>query len=119
MPVTAIGEYAFSHNDSVDKFHGNQIIYIGWDHHTMINAPMAFPAPKGMLFKDIITTFIPAAFDQHPDFKNIKWDEVIWLRDDDVFTPNMEANLEGNGFVHKAVIRFKTPGLNGIAGSGS
>lgn len=119
MTVAAIGQYEFAPRDQESNFHGNRIIYIGWDHHTMICSPMAFPASPEMRFGDIIDTFIPAAYAKHPDFKNINWDEVIWMRDDEVFTPDMDASIAENQIVHKGAIRFKTPGLNGIQGTGS
>ncbi len=119
MPVKAIGEYSFPARDSLDKYAGNQIIYIGWDHHTMINAPMGFPVPQDMPFGAIIENLIPAAYDQHPDFENINWDEVIWIKDGETFKPDMDASIKENGIVHKGAVRFVTPGLNGIDGTGS
>ncbi len=119
MAVKAIGEYSFPAMDSVDKYGGNQLIYIGWDQHTMINSPMAFPVSPDMLFADIIENLMPPAFSQHPDFEHIKWGEVQWLRDNKPFEPNMENSIKENGIVHKGSIRFKTPSLNGIEGTGS
>lgn len=119
MPVKSIGEYSFPHNDHVDNYGGNQILYICWDHHTMINAPMGFPVPPDMPFGAIIESLMPAAYDQHPDFEHINWDEVIWIKDGETFIPDMDTSLKGNGLIHKGHVRFKTPGLNGIDGSGS
>ncbi|MFK8068533.1 MAG: phenol hydroxylase subunit P4 [Gammaproteobacteria bacterium] len=119
MPVKSIGEYSFPAMDSMDKYHGNQLIYIGWDHHTMVDAPMGFPVPPDMPFGGIIENLIPAAYDQHPDFPLINWDEVIWIMDGENFTPDMNLSIKDNGVIHKGAVRFKTPGLNGIKGSGS
>ncbi len=120
MAVTAIGEYQFDHMDGRDKYaEGIQLINIGWDQHLMIDAPMCFPVPEDMPFQAIIDQLMPLTYDQHPDFEKINWDTVVWLRDDEPFTPDMNASIKDNGIVHKGSIRFKTPGLDGIEGSGS
>ena len=120
MAVNAIGKYEFDHMDSIDKYpEGHQLINIGWDQHNMVDAPMCFLVPQEMPFQAIIDNLMPVIYDQHPDFKNIKWDEVLWLRDSESFIPDMKASVKENGIIHKGSIRFKTPGLNGIAGTGS
>ncbi len=120
MPVVAIGKYEFDPMDSIDKYpEGIQLINIGWDQHLMIDAPMCFPVPSDMPFQGIIDQLIPVTYDQHPDFEHIDWGKVEWLRDGKPFIPNMSASIKENGIVHKGSIRFKTPGLNGIKGSGS
>lgn len=120
MSVTAIGNYEFDHKDSIDKYpEGMQLINIGWDQHLMVDAPMCFPVPSDMPFKAIIEQLYPAAYDQHPEFEKIVWDEAKWISDGEEFTPDMDASLKDNGIVHKGHVRLRTPGLNGINGSGS
>jgi phenol hydroxylase P4 protein len=34
-----------------------------------------------------------------------------------LFTPRMQATLAEQGFGHKSVLRFRTPGLEGLRGS--
>lgn len=119
MAVTAIGDYPALIKDNVENFHGNQMVVIGWDHHLMINAPMAFPLPPEMPFGAFVSDVMPAAYSQHPEWPLIDWAEAQWMLDGERFTPNMESSLKDNGVGHKSVIRFKTPGLNGIGGSGS
>lgn len=119
MAIASLGKYDFPSRDKLENFHGNQLIYIGWDHHTMICSARAFPASPQMRFGDLLETFIPAAFARHPDFASINWDEVIWIRDDEEFVPDMDGSIADNQIVHKGAIRFKTPGLNGIQGTGS
>jgi len=50
MAVAAISEYKFSSRDSMDKFHGNQLLYVGWDKHLMFYGTAAFPLPPAMKF---------------------------------------------------------------------
>ena len=33
MAVAAVKEYQFAPADTVDKFHGAQLLYIGWEDH--------------------------------------------------------------------------------------
>ncbi len=119
MSVTAIGEYPVLPRDGVENFHGNQMVIVGWDKHLMISSPMAFPLPPDMPFGALVQEVMPAAFAQHPDWEKIDWSTVEWMLDGEAFTPDLEKSLKDNGVGHKSVIRFRTPGLDGIGGSGS
>jgi len=85
----------------------------------MIDAPMAFPLPPEMPFGAFHTEVMPAAFAAHPEWSKIDWSTVEWMLDGSSFTPDMNASLKDNGIGRKSVIRFVTPGLDGIGGSGS
>lgn len=117
MSVAAIGDYPAIVKDGVENFHGNQMVIIGWDKHLMISSPMAFPLPPDMPFGAFVNEVMPAAYSAHPDWEKIDWDKVSWLLDGAPFTPDFGKSLKDNGVGHKSVIRFTTPGLNGIAGS--
>ncbi len=119
MTVKSIGDYPALPRDGVENFHGNQMVIIGWDQHLMISSPMAFPLPPDMPFGAFKSEVMPAAFGPHPEWGQIDWSTVQWMLDGEDFTPDMDASLKDNGVGHKSVIRFQTPGLNGIAGSGS
>ncbi|HFB63941.1 MAG TPA: phenol hydroxylase [Aeromonadales bacterium] len=119
MSVKSIGEYPALVKDNVENFHGNQMVIIGWDHHLMISSPMAFPLPPDMPFGAFQNEVMPAAFGAHPEWSSIDWASVEWQLDNEPFSPKLEASLKDNGIGHKSVIRFVTPGLNGIGGSGS
>ena len=43
MAVAAVSKYEFAPADSQDKFHGAQLLYIGWEDHLLFCAPFAFP----------------------------------------------------------------------------
>ncbi|HJV51338.1 MAG TPA: phenol hydroxylase subunit P4 [Noviherbaspirillum sp.] len=117
MPVTAIKPYVGEVKDSVDKFHGAQLLYIGWEDHLMFCAPFAFPFPPVMRFGDIIEKVLPGAFGEHPDFAQIDWAKAEWFKSGKPWTPDFNKSLADNGLKHKDVIRFRTPGLTGIKGS--
>ena len=117
MPVTAIKPYVGEVKDSVDKFHGAQLLYIGWEDHLMFCAPFAFPFPPVMRFGDITEKVLPGAFGEHLDFAQIDWAKAEWFKSGKPWTPDFNKSLADNGLKHKDVIRFRTPGLTGIKGS--
>ncbi len=119
MSVTAIGDYPAIVKDGVENFHGNVMVAVGWDQHLMISSPMAFPLPPDMPFGALVSEVMPVAYSAHPDWAKIDWDTVQWMLDGQAFTPDFAKSLKDNGIGHKSVVRFKTPGLNGIGGSGS
>lgn len=121
MPVTAITpDYTGEVKDAVEKFHGNQLLYIGWDQHMMIAAPIALPLPPAMPFGDLLDKVLPTTvFAAHPDWPKIDWKKVEWLRSGKPFKPDVKKSLADNGLGHKALIRLRTPALTGIAGSRS
>lgn len=110
-------DYHGEMKDSVEKFHGNQLLNIGWDRHMLFAAPICIPVPPQMPFGALVKEVLPNLYGAHPDFAKIRWDEVKWLSSGKAFVPDLAKSLAENGLVHKAVIRFRTPGLNGINGS--
>ena len=42
MAVQALKDYKFPPADSQDKFHGGQLLYVGWDDHLMFCSPFAY-----------------------------------------------------------------------------
>lgn len=119
MTVRALYDYQGEAKDTQDKFHGNQLVYIGWDKHLMFCAPHCLPLPPDMPFGALVKEVLPGVYDSHPDWAQINWDSVEWTVDQKPFTPDMEKGLAAQGIGHKSLIRFITPGLNGIAGVAS
>jgi phenol hydroxylase P4 protein len=120
MAVAAITEdYTGEVLDRVENFHGNQVLYLGWDHHTMFCAPVAFAVPPDMPFSKVLEELMPGAYSLHPEFADIDWDKVQWHLNGESFTPDRDATLAEQGIDHKSIIRFNTPGLDGIKGCGS
>ncbi|SOY60035.1 Phenol hydroxylase P4 protein [Cupriavidus taiwanensis] len=119
MPVVSIGDYAFEAADREAVFHGNRLLYIGWDGHLLFCAPHCFPFPPSMPLRDVVDKVLPGVYGYHPDFARIDWGQVQWLRGGQPWQPDFDRTLEQNGLGHKDVIRFRTPGLDGIGGSRS
>ncbi len=119
MAINALKDYVDNDRDAVENFHGNQVVYIDWDKHRLFSGALAFPLPPSMPFAALVDELIPSVWGSHPLFKAIDWGDVEWILDDAPFSPDRAASLVENGIGHKSLLRFVTPGDNGIAGSGS
>ena len=119
MPVVALDDYPLRVADAHDKFHGAQLLFVGWDQHLMFCAPFAWALPPAMPFRDLVEQVFPSAFGAHPDFGRIDWSTVAWLKSGGPWIPDFDSTLAENGLRHKDSLRFRTPGLDGIGGSGS
>jgi len=120
MPVIALqpgyqGEVA----DAEARYHGNRLLYIGWEDHLMFCSPVCLPLPGSMPFGALVKDVLPGVYDSHPDFAKIDWTRAEWRDSGKPFKPDPALSLADNGLVHKSFIQFRTPGLAGIAGSGS
>jgi len=105
--------------DRLKNFHGKQVLYVSWDHHTMICAPIALLVEPDMTFGELVQQILPGtAFAKHPDYSRIDWAKVEWLSSDHPFIPRPSTALLAQGLGHKSFVRMRTPGLNGIAGTG-
>ncbi len=119
MAVKSIGKYEAKMMDAVENFHGNQLVYIGWDKHRLINSAMAFPLPPQMPFGALLSDVMPMCYKDHPDFEQVVWDDsIIWNLNGESFVPDVEKSLQDNGIDHKSILRFETPNLTGLNGVG-
>lgn len=119
MPVYAITpNYKGDVKDKAANFGGNQVIYIGWDHHLLFAAPFAYPVSPNMPFKSLIHDVMPTTFSDHPEFSDINWDTAEWVLDGQPFAPQMEKSLVDQNIGHKSSLRFYTPELKGFQNAG-
>jgi phenol hydroxylase P4 protein len=119
MSLKTIGEYPIIMKDSVDKFHGNQLVFIYWTGHFLEGSVKAFPLPPAMPFGAIMSDIIPAVYSIEPDFEKLDFEktECIWEIDGVVATPDPSKSLEENGIGHKSYIQLTTPSLTGKLGA--
>ncbi|QHS11086.1 phenol hydroxylase subunit P4 [Sinimarinibacterium sp. NLF-5-8] len=118
MSVVALEPgYTGEIKDRVENFHGQQLLYIGWDQHLMYAAPLCIPVPPDLPFGALTAEIIPGLYPAHPDTARIDWSVVEWRRSGEVFTPDPARSVTDNGLGHKAILRFRTPGLNGVGGT--
>lgn len=116
MSVTAIGNYDHASHDTADRF-AAPLLYVAWDEHMIFAAPAVLPLSPETSFAQLRATLLPKLYGQHPDFATIDWSRVQWFRNGTMFTPPADATLASQGFGHKSVLRFRTPGLEGLRGS--
>ncbi len=120
MAVTALQPgYLGENRDARENFGPNQLVYVHWEKHLMYCAALAFPLPPEMPFGALVGELLPQFYGQHPDFAAIDWSAVRWTIDGADVDPVMEASLSENGVGHKSLIRFWTPGLDGLGESGA
>lgn len=115
MAIKSTKQYVFDHQDAVEGFHGNQLVYASWDRHLLFAAPFLLYVSPSMTFRELVEGPLTALIQPDPDASQVKWDEVKWLKANQPFTPDFDATLAGNGIHHKAMLRFDTPGLNSLA----
>ena len=120
MAVKAITpDYKGHAPDAVENFHGNIMFHVNWEKHLMFCAPLALMMPPEAPFSQFVEETLQNAYGYHPDMAKVEWDRVTWTLDHEPFEPRFDASLADNGIGHRSLIRFTTPGLDGIAGSAS
>lgn len=118
MTITAIGHYEFESADALAKYKGKQLLYVFWEKHRMFSRPFVLALPPETPFSVLLEKYIPESYEFHPDFPRIDWSQVIWENSGKRFTPDPAKSLKDNGIGHKDLIRFTTPGLDGLGGMG-
>ncbi|MBS1230776.1 MAG: phenol hydroxylase [Proteobacteria bacterium] len=118
MTVKALADYRFKSSDALENYQGKQLLYINWEKHRMFSRPFVVALPPETPFSVIVDKYITDCYRYHPDFARIDWSTVVWQNSNTVFSPDPVKSLKENGIGHKDLIRFTTPGLNGIADTG-
>jgi phenol hydroxylase P4 protein len=118
MPVIALNpDYRGDVADAEERFHGQRLLYIGWDDHLMFCSPVCVPVSADMRFGALVDQLLPGLYGSHPDFAAIDWRRVQWRHGRDAFVPDMARSLADNGLVHKSFLTLSTPGFTGLGGS--
>jgi len=115
MPVTALKEYVGVPRDSVDKFLGQQIVYVSWDRHLLFAAPFLICVPPQMKFGEFVEGPLKTLIQPDPDAEKVEWTKVQWLKSNQPWQPRFDLSLADNGIGHKDQIRFQTPGVNTLS----
>ena len=113
MAVKALYDYQYPALDTQDKFHGNQLLYVGWDDHFLFVAPLAFPVSPNAKFSELVEQTLTFAYSRHADWANIDFSKAVWLKSGQPFQPDFNKTLAEQGIKHKDALRLQTPGLNG------
>jgi phenol hydroxylase P4 protein len=118
MSVVALDKYEFESSDALHRYKGKQLLYVNWEKHRMFSRPFVVALDPETPFSVLIDKYITEGYNYHPDFARIDWSSVIWQNSNTVFKPDPAKSLKDNGIGHKDLIRFTTPGLDGINGTG-
>ena len=116
--LKTLADYDFPSRDAVENYKGRQLLYINWERHRMFSRPFVLALPPETPFAEIIDKHMTDCFSYHPDWQHIDWSKAEWSNGSNRFTPDRNKSLQENGICHKDLIRFRTPGLDGIAGTG-
>lgn len=118
MTVIAITpDYRGEIRDRVENYHGNQLLFIGWEDHNMFCSPVCVMVQPNQPFSVLLDEIMPTIYAAHPDWEKIDWQRVQWRHSGAAFNPVADKSMQENGLLHKALISFKTPGLTGIENS--
>lgn len=101
--------------DLEKNFHGNILVFVHWEEHLSFCSAIAFPLPPAMPFGAFVSEVVAPHYAAHPDAANVDWSKAVWSIDGHRKTPDFSASLAANGFHHKSLVRFWTPGLSGVA----
>ncbi|WP_221793951.1 phenol hydroxylase subunit P4 [Oceanobacter mangrovi] len=115
---TTAAEYIGEVRDRVENFHGNQLVYVGWDRHLMFCSAFTFLVAPAASFRSLRDDVMAGVFGEHPEWPTINWDSVRWLLDGQPFTPELDKTLADQGIGHKSLLRFDTPELHGFMNAG-
>jgi phenol hydroxylase P4 protein len=115
--LKTLAPYEFKSRDAVENYQGRQLLYVNWERHRMFSRPFVLAMKPDTPFSAVLAE-MEACFSYHPDWQHIDWDKAIWQNGNTPFTPDRAKSLKENGIGHKDLIRFRTPGLDGIAGTG-
>lgn len=115
--LKTLAPYEFKSRDALENYKGRQLVYINWERHRMFSRPFVVALTPDTPFSTILAQ-MAECFSYHPDWAQIDWDKAIWQNGKNSFTPDRNKSLAENGIGHKDLIRFRTPGLDGIAGTG-
>ena len=103
--------------DRQENFHGKQLLYVLWERHLIICAPIALAVPPDLPFDELLTQVLPGTvFAQHPDWAKLGTQPLEWHANGQRLQPAAGQTLADLGLGHKTLLRLRTPTLTGVAG---
>lgn len=114
MAVVSRKEYIGVSRDALENYKGKQLLFISWDHHLLICAPIMLRVDPQTTLGELIDQQLQPLLQADPDAAAIDWNTVQWLKGNQPWVPDYAASLEANGIGHKEQLRMRTPGLNSL-----
>ncbi len=119
MGVISIGPYDFPPADRAENYGGDWNIYICWEQHLLIPCPSAYRVPPDIRLRDFLEQMFRPDYSIHPECARLDFERVEWTYEDRPWRPDLDLSLRENGLAHMAYLKFRSPGLNGIDGTGN
>lgn len=116
MAINARKPYPSQPVDGIERYHGNQLVYLSWDRHLIFAAPFVTCVPPGLRFGEFVDTVLAPLIAADPDAAVIDWTKAQWLKANRPFAPDFAKSLADNGISHKDQLRLQTPWLNTVCG---
>ncbi|MFG1374310.1 phenol hydroxylase subunit P4 [Xanthobacter oligotrophicus] len=114
MTIRSTKNYVGVPRDLVANFGGRQLVYVSWDQHLLFAAPFLICVPPETPFRELVQGPLSALLAPDPDAGAIDWSKAQWLKANAPWVPEFDRTLAENGIGHKALLRFRTPGLNSV-----
>lgn len=103
--------------DRIENFHGQQLLYVLWERHLIICAPIALTVPPDLPFEKLLAEVLPGTvFARHPDWLKLADAPLEWHANGQRLTPQPDQTLADLGLGHKTLLRLRTPTLTGVGG---
>lgn len=93
------------------------LLYLSWDEHMLFSAPLCVAlALEKTSFAQLQRLLLPKLYGAHPDFSKINWPKTQWFYEGRMFTPKLDKSVADHAIRANGVLRFRTPGLEGVRG---
>ena len=101
--------------DAKDQYDGQHVLFVEWNGHLSISAPIAVLVDPKQKFQDFIENQLTqSVFASHSDWAEIDWSNVEWIFERQPLQFDEQSSFNSLGIGHKSYLRFHTPHLNGI-----
>lgn len=116
MSVIALKpNYQGNVRDAKDQYDGQHVLFIEWNGHLSISAPIAVLVDPEQKIQDFIENQLAqSVFASHSDWSQIDWNKVEWTFERQHLNFDKDSSFNSLEIGHKSYLRFHTPGLNGL-----
>ena len=119
MTVQHLGEsYEFLSENREDRYGGDFNFYIQWEKHLLYACPSAYRVPVDMILRDFMEQMFKPDYAAHPDTAKLDIDTLEWERDKKPWQPALDKSFQDNRIGHMTYLQIRSPGLNGMFGTG-
>ena len=119
MTVKHLGErYEFESENREERYGGDINFYIQWEKHLLYTCPSAYRAPVDMVLRDFMEQMFKPDYATHPDTAKLDIETLEWELDQKPWQPDLDKSFKDNGIGHMTYLQIRSPGLDGMFGTG-